>query len=288
MNDLVVSDNIRNKIYTIRGVQVMIDSDLAELYDVETRVLNQAVKRNRSRFPKHFMFQLTKKEFDLLISQNVTSSWGGTRKLPYAFTEQGVSMLAGLLKSKKAIEISIRIIDAFVEMRRFLSANAQIFQRLDKVELKLLKYDEKFNQVFKALETHHPKKEGIFFNGQVFDAYMFVNDLIKSAEKSIILIDNYVDESVLVLFSKIPRIKVTIYTRLNDKLKLDFKKYNSQYKNVKIIDFSLSHDRFLIIDKKDVYHIGASLKDLGKKWFAFSKLNLESSKLLSMFGLSPS
>jgi len=267
----------------------MLDSDLAELYKVETRMLNQAVKRNSKRFPIEFMFQLNKEEYkkisdSFLISQIVTSKGnrGGTRKLPFVFTEQGVSMLAGILKSDIAIKISIKIMNAFVEMRKFISHNAVLFQRLEKVEMKQLEDDHKFEQIFTALEDKSRKpKQGIFFDGQIFDAYLFVSDLIKNAKKQITLIDNYIDETVLILFSKNQKVKVTIYTKnITEQFKLDLEKYNSQYNPIEVKKFVLSHDRFLIIDKKQVYHFGASLKDLGKKWFAFSKLDMKSIEIL--------
>ncbi len=209
---------IENKIYSVRGVQVMLDSDLAEMYDVETKVLNQAVKRNLERFPEDFRFQLTNKEHENLRSQIVTlegedinlksqkvtsSTHGGRRYLPYAFTEQGVAMLSAVLRSDTAVKISIHIIQAFVKMRKLIATNADIFQRLDKVEQKQIETDNKFEQIFKALEDKSIKpKQGIFYDGQVFDAYVFAADLIKTAKKSIILIDNYVDETVLQLFTK--------------------------------------------------------------------------------------
>lgn len=286
-------DEINNKIYTIRGMQVMLDKDLAELYGVETKVFNQAVKRNINRFPNKFRFQLTAEEYKILRSQFVTlrldskNTWGKhTKYLPYVFTEQGVSMLSAVLRSKTAIEVSIKIIDSFVEMRRFLSSNANIFQRLESIESKQLIYqqqtDDKFDEIFKAIESKQIKPtQGIFYDGQVFDAYSFVSDLIKSAKKEIILIDNYIDETTLTIFSKIPNIKVTIYTyNISKQLKLDFQKYNTQYNNITLKTFKNSHDRFLIIDKKELYHLGASLKDLGKKWFAFSKMDLESFDIL--------
>ncbi len=290
MNKLIINEQkIQNKIFTLRNQQVMLDRDLAELYQVETRVLNQAVKRNIKRFPKEFMFQLTKNEYknlnnQILISQNVISSsrHGGRRKMPYVFTEQGVSMLSAVLKSDIAIEISIKIINAFVNMRRFFIQNAELFQKVNYIEQKLLEYDQNFEKVFKAIESNDLKpKQGIFYNGQIFDAYVFVNDLIKSANKSIVLIDNYVDETVLTLFSKNQKVKVTIYTKnINKQLKLDLAKYNAQYKPIEIKKFNEAHDRFMIIDDKEIYHIGASLKDLGKKWFAFSKFNLNAIDIL--------
>jgi hypothetical protein len=274
MKALIVPDNIiKDKIYTIRGLQVMIDKDLAELYGVSTKRLNEQVKRNKGRFPSRFMFQLSDVEKDELVAKcDRLSSLKHSSTNPYSFTEQGVSMLASVLKSKKAVSISIQIIDAFVVMRKFLTNNAYIFQRLDKVELKQLAYDKNFDKVFKALETHEPK-QGIFYDGQIFDAYKFVSSLIRSAKKSIVLIDNYVDESILTLFSKRKKdVNVVIYMKNPTKqLNLDVKKFNSQYEPIEVKIFKNSHDRFLIIDKKDIYHFGASLKDLGKKWFAFSR-----------------
>ncbi|MCK5107395.1 MAG: ORF6N domain-containing protein [Nanoarchaeota archaeon] len=282
MQDLIIED-LKNKIYTIRNKQVILDSDLANLYRVETKVLNQAVNRNINRFPLRFRFQLTKEEFNDLRSQNVTSSWGGTRKLPIAFTEPGVSMLAGILKSTIAIKVSINIIDTFVAMRNFISNNAQIFSRLESIERKQINFEEKtnvnFNKVFDALENHEPK-QGIFFDGQIFDAHKFVSDLINSAKNEVILIDNYIDNNTLLLFSTLKGVKVIIYTnKITDKLRLGLKKFNEQYFEIKINKFAKSHDRFLIIDR-EVYHFGASLKDLGKKWFAFSKFDIGSLDLL--------
>ena len=282
MDDLTVLDDIKDRIHTIRGVQVMFDRDLAGLYGVETRVLNQVVKRNIERFPSDFMFQLTKDELKDWKSQIVISNKEimGIRNLPFVFTEQGVSMLSGILKSKKAIEVNIKIIRTFVAMRRFISTNAQIFTRLDRTEIKLLEHEKNFEKVFKALETHE-QKQGIFFDGQVFDAYSFVSDLIRSAKESILLVDNYVDDSVLTLFSKAgKKVKVKIYTKdVSKRLMLDVEKFNSQYGSLEIKEFNRSHDRFLIIDS-EVYHFGASLKDIGKKWFAFSKFDVGSLRLL--------
>jgi hypothetical protein len=277
------SIDIKDKIHVIREQHVILDEDLAELYDVETGVLNQAVKRNVERFPQNFMFRLSENDLENLKSQFVIPSWGGRRNLPYAFTEQGVAMLSGVLKSETAIKISIQIMNAFVSMRKFIAANAGIFQRVDMVERKLIDHDKKFEQVFDAIESKAivPDK-GIFFDGQVFDAYIFVSDIIKSAKKSIILIDNYIDESVLMLLSKRNAdVDVVIYAKeISRQLALDLEKYNSQYPKVNIKKFKDSHDRFIIIDDSIVYHFGASLKDLGKKWFAFSKFDREAFKLI--------
>jgi hypothetical protein len=281
-------------IHTVRGLQVILDSDLARLYGVSVKRLNEQVRRNAERFPDNFMFQLTESELKnlrfqsgtlknekSLRSQFATSrlDHGGRRYLPYAFTEQGVAMLSGVLRSKIAIQVSIQIMEAFVSMRKFISNNAEIFMQLDSVQRKLIEHDQKFEEVFKAIESDIKPKKGIFFNGQVFDAYTFVSDLIRSAKKKIILIDNYVDDTVLTLFSK-GNVKVTIYTKnISKQLKLDVEKFNSQYKPIEIKEFTDSHDRFMVIDDI-VYHFGASLKDLGKKWFAFSKFDEEKLDLL--------
>jgi hypothetical protein len=288
-NPLINSNNeLKNKIYTIRGLQVMVDRDLAELYKIETGRLNEQVKRNIKRFPPEFMFQLTEIEFKILMSQFAISSWGGRRKLPFAFTEQGVAMLSGILNSDTAIKVSIQIMEAFVAMRKFLAFNAQIFERLDKNEQKLLEHDHKFEQIFDAIQSKDIKPEkGIFFDEQIFDAYNFVSDLIRSADKSIILIDNYIDDSILTLFSKRNvEIKTIIFTKeISRQLQLDLVKYNEQYPKIEIKEFKNAHDRFLIIDN-NVYHFGASLKDLGKKWFAFSKFDKEAIKILEKLDLN--
>ena len=290
--ELIINEqNIQNKIYNVRNLQVMLDSDLAELYGVETKVFNQAVKRNIARFPSEFRFQITEEEFILLRSQIVTSSkksdtkgtqiHGGRRYLPYVFTEQGVSMLSAALRSDTAIQVSINIINSFVQMRRYLVQNAVLFQRVEALEFNQKMTNQKLETVFEALESKETQpSQGIFFEGQIYDAYAFVSDLIKSARKSIILLDNYSDDTVLTLLSKNPNITITIYTKtISKQLALDAQKYNSQYKNLTIKEFDLSHDRFLIIDN-EVYHIGASLKDLGKKWFAFSKMDSASVAIL--------
>ena len=273
---------IQKKIFTIRGEQVMLDSDLAIFYNVETRRLNEQVKRNISRFPEEFMFRLTKKEYENLISQIAisTSEHGGRRKIPYVFTEQGVAMLSAVLKSETAVKISIQIMSAFVSMRKFLINNAQLFEKIETVEKRQysfqLETNQKFEKVFNALQSKELEpKQGIFYDGQIFDAYKFVSGIIRKAEQSIILIDNYIDETVLDLFSKKKEnVFVTILTKkLSNAILLDIEKFNSQYPTVKASEFKKSHDRFLIIDHKDFYHFGASLKDLGKKWFAFQKLD---------------
>jgi hypothetical protein len=253
---------------------------------VETKVLNQAVKRNLDRFPDEFRFQLSDEEsieLDLTLeryglrSQSVTSNRrGGRRYNPYVFTEQGVAMLSAVLRSDIAVQVSIQIIKAFVTMRKFLLNNASVFQRLDQLELKQLKTDVNLEQIFKALEAGKPEPaQGIFFDGQIFDAYAFMSSIVKKAEKEIILIDNYMDESTLILLSKKNKnIKVRLLTKnISKQLQLDVKKANEQYGAFEIQTFEKSHDRFLIIDGMTIYHIGASLKDLGKKWFAFTKMD---------------
>ena len=285
---LPIESKVESLIRVIRGQQVMLDRDLAELYGVETRRLNEQVKRNIERFPEDFMFQLTSNEFDNLKSQIAISSWGGVRKLPYAFTEQGVAMLSGVLKSSTAVEVNIRIMRAFVSMRHFMANNAAIFQRLETIEFNQLEsnkvqaeilahqevQDHRIDEIFRRFdEGMHKPKQGIFFDNQIYDAYSFVSELVKSAKQRIILIDNYVDESVLTLLDKREdTVSAIIYTQqISRQLRLDVDRHNSQYPPIEISVFRRSHDRFLCIDDT-VYHVGASIKDLGKKWFAFSKM----------------
>ena len=287
---LPVENKVESLIRVIRGQQVMLDRDLAELYGVETRRLNEQVKRNIERFPEDFMFQLTKEEFENWKSQIATSNSivMGARKRPYAFTEQGVAMLSGVLKSSTAVEANIRIMRAFVSMRHFMVNNAAIFQRLEtiefnqlesnKVQAKILAHqevqDHRIDEIFRRLdEGMYKPKQGIFFDNQIYDAYSFVSELVKSAKQRIILIDNYVDETVLTLLDKREdTVSAIIYTQqISRQLRLDVDRHNSQYPPIEISVFRRSHDRFLCIDDT-VYHVGASIKDLGKKWFAFSKM----------------
>lgn len=287
---LPVENKVESLIRVIRGQQVMLDRDLAELYGVETRRLNEQVKRNIERFPEDFMFQLTKEEFENWKSQFATSNSivMGARKRPYAFTEQGVAMLSGVLKSSTAVEANIRIMRAFVSMRHFMVNNAAVFQRLEtiefnqlesnKVQAKILAHqevqDHRIDEIFRRLdEGMYKPKQGIFFDNQIYDAYSFVSELVKSAKQRIILIDNYVDESVLTLLDKREEtVSAIIYTlQISRQLRLDVDRHNSQYPPIEISVFRRSHDRFLCIDDT-VYHVGASIKDLGKKWFAFSKM----------------
>ena len=311
-------ENIENLIHVIRGKQVMLDRDLARLYGVETFRLNEQVKRNIERFPEDFMFQLTKDENEFLRSQFVTlngedmsSQIAITSKdaivmssqititspqkrpksaLPYAFTESGIAMLSGVLRSPQAVNMNIQIMRAFVAMRRFLASNAQVFQRLEVIEhtqLSLVAHqevtDKKLEEVFRRLDDNSEKPEkGIFYDGQIFDAYSFINERIREAKKRIVLIDNYVDDSVLTMLDKRNKgVDAVVYTKnISRQLSLDFEKHNAQYSPIEVKQFDRAHDRFLCIDDT-VYLIGASLKDLGKKWFGFVKLEQPTDELLS-------
>ena len=231
----ISTQNIQNKIFSIRDRQVMLDRDLAELYGVETKVFNQAVKRNAKRFPSHFRFQLNEKEKNELVTNcDRFKTLKHSTSLPYAFTEQGVSMLSAILKSDIAIDVSIKIIDTFVSMRKFITSNSLMFERFERIEKKLSLHDDNFNQIFNAIEDKSKQpKQGIFYDGEVFDAYNFASDIIRSAKKSIVLIDNFVDDTTLMLFSKNQNITVTIYTKtISKQLRLDLAKYNTQYKKI--------------------------------------------------------
>ena len=261
--------SIEQMIYTLRDVQVILDEDIANLYGVKTKRLNQQVKRNIDRFESDFMFQLTAEEFSILRSQNVTASWGGRRSLPFAFTELGVAMLSSVLTSKEAVEVNKQILRAFSAMRRFLISNAQVFQRLDNLEYKLIETDKKVVVLYNKIEEGKLEpRQGIFFDGQIYDAYEFICGLIKSSQTRIILIDNYVDDTVLTMLDKRDNgISATIYTqKVSPQFKLDIEKHNAQYAVIDVKEFKKAHDRFLIIDHQ-VYLIGSSIKDLGKKWF---------------------
>ena len=267
-------EDIRSRIYTIRGAQVMLDSDLAAIYGYSTTAFNQQVKNNAAKFEgDDFMFQLSHDEYIDLISKNLTSSWGGRRKLPYAFTESGIYMLMTVLKGELAIMQSRTLIRAFREMRKFLTENGLIFQRLDRIELKQLEADEKFNQIFKQLEAPRPDKAVIFFKGQMWDATSCIEDIIGRAKEAIILIDGYVDKNTLdMICGKKSGVSATIYTiQKNCKVtEKEFKDFNSQYGPLEIKYTDEFHDRFLILDNKELYHIGASIKDAGKKAFEIS------------------
>jgi len=282
--DIIIREDIKNLIYTLRGVQIMLDRDIASLYEVKPIRLREQVKRNFNRFPSDFMFRLTDSEVDLMVSQNAIPSrkhLGG--HLPYAFTELGVAAISSVLTSERAINMSIQIMRAFVAMRRFLMANARIFQRLDTLEIKQIESEKKINKVLDAIESKEIQpKQGIFFEGQIFDAYRFVSDLFRSAGKSIMIIDNYLDDRVLMHLAKRKKnVKVILLTRKKSRgLAQDVKKYNEQYPPIELREFHIAHDRFIIIDNVTVYHFGASLKDLGKKWFAFSKMNIGAAEML--------
>ena len=275
------TENIKNLIHTIRGKQVMLDSDVAMLYQYTTKNINKAMKRNINRFPEDFCFQLTEKEVENLRFQIGTSSlnkenYGGRRYLPYVYTEQGISMLAGVLKNEIAVQVSISIIRAFIEMRRFISLNGQVFQEINDIKGQLLEHDKKFDEVFDELQRKQETefKQSIFFDGQIYDAYSLIIDIIKRAKQKILIIDNYIDDSILKMLSKKNKdVEVVILTSQNCNLtKLDISKFNKQYPTLKVSRTNKFHDRFIVIDNKDLYHIGASLKDLGKKCFAISKI----------------
>ncbi len=259
----------------------MLDEDLSILYSVSTKRLNEQLKRNIQRFPKEFCFQLTKLEYKNLRSQIATfNNKVGRKYLPYVFTEQGVAMLSAILKSETAIKVSIQIMNAFVQMRKYINENYQLHQKVLDIENKQIIYgiktDKKFNQVFKALaSSERIPKQKIFFEGQTFDAHKFVSDIVRSARKEVVLIDNFIDDTVLSLFIKRKdNVEVTIFCKdISKELLVDLEKFNLQYPPIELKEFNLSHDRFLIIDQKEIYHFGASLKDLGKKWFAVSRFN---------------
>lgn len=279
---------IRNMIYTVRGKQVMLDSDLAELYGVETRTLNQAVTRNPDRFPERFCFRLTKEEAEILKSQFVISSedgWGGRRSMPRAFTEQGVSMLSAVLRSKTAVAVSVRVMDAFVEMRHFIAGTAHMFERIRSVEQRQLETsaqlaeyqkstDERFERVFNYMEAHEEPSQRVFFEGQVYDAFELLVSLVRRAKGSIILVDGYVDAGTLnILAKKNDGVNVTIWTHPKTKLTArDVETFNAQYPELEVHHTASFHDRFLILDGEEGYLVGASLKDAGKKSFAIARI----------------
>ena len=310
-------EQIESLILTIRDKQVILDRDLARLYGVETGRLNEQVKRNIERFPEDFMFQLNKEEFEnwkshFAISNSDSSrsqfamlddeeKWKsqiaisnsikmGARKLPYAFTENGIAMLSSVLRSPMAIATNIHIMRAFNAMRHFIGSQAQVFQRievLERTQLSLVAFKEEtnrnFEEVFRRLDDNSEKPEkGIFYDGQIFDAYSFINERIREAKKRIVLIDNYVDDSVLTMLDKRNKgVDAVVYTKnISRQLSLDFEKHNAQYSPIEVKQFDRAHDRFLCIDDT-VYLIGASLKDLGKKWFGFVKLEQPTDELLS-------
>ena len=270
------SQIIESKIFTFRGSQVMVDKDLAALYQVDVKRLNEQVKRNVERFPLHFRFQLTDAEKNELVAncdRFVLLKYSSSNS--YVFTEQGVAMLSAVLKSEKAVAVSIQIMNAFVEMRKVLINNAGLLNRVETIESKLQLNDKNFERIFKALESEKPEvKQDIFFQGQIFDAYTFVINLIKKAQNNLTIIDNYIDSEILQMLKETSKgVTIKIITQENSPIRaLDVEKFNSQYGKLEIKHSKNYHDRFLIIDNKSLYHIGASLKDLGKKCFAFSKI----------------
>ena len=287
-HDFASVTDIENMIFNVRGVQVMIDRDLAQLYGVSTSRLNEQVKRNIARFPESFRFQLTEQERDevIAICDNLWSlKFNPT--LPYVFTEQGIAQLSSVLHSMDMHEsayndTSVKIMNAFVAMRRFLISNAAVFQRLESLEHNQFEFNRRLDDVFKRIDVSLPPKQGIFYDGQIFDAYTFVCDLIRSARQRIVLFDNYVDDSVLTMLDKRENgVSVRILTKnISQQLQLDIDRHNAQYPPLSAEVFPHAHDRFLCIDET-IYHIGASLKDLGKKWFAFSRMEETTTQLLA-------
>lgn len=274
---LILPDSqiVESMIHSIRGMQVMLDSDLACLYGIETKRLKEQVRRNRSRFPSDIMFELTDEEFESLRSQFATSNKrGGLRYHPFAFTETGVAMLSSVLNSEQAIQVNLQIMRAFVSMRRFMMANAQVFQRIEVLEFKQIENGKKIDEIFSKLDSGELKpKLGVFFEGQMFDAFLLVENLIKRATKRLVLVDDYVDASVLERFSlRNENVSVDIYVHSQKQtvaLLRAFETYNRQHFNAQLAlhSFNKSHDRWLIVDD-EIYHYGASIKDLGEKWFA--------------------
>ena len=264
---------IDERIYSVRDRQVMIDRDLAELYGVETKALNQAVKRNIERFPPSFMFRLKQEEFmELVTICDRFEKLKHSSNMPHAFTEQGVAMLSSVLRSPTAVSVSIRIMESFVKLRQFMMKNSYMFQRMDILEMRLAETESKVGSIMKMIDNDKRiPQQGIFFDGQIYDAYSFVAELVRKATKRIVLIDNYIDDTVLTLLSKrAAGVETTIYTgKISKQLQLDIDRHNAQYPPIEVKTFQKAHDRFLIIDN-EVYLIGASIKDLGKKWFGFT------------------
>ena len=278
--NLITTEEIQNLIYTIRGKQVMLDSYVANLYHTETRAINQALKRNIDRFPEEFCFQLTDEEFlnlrsQIVIFKSKTNNGKVTRKYnPFVFTEQGIIMLSGILRTETAIKVSVKIVEAFVRMRHYLKDNGQVFERLTSVEYKLLEHDKKFDLVFDKLQEKQLENQRIFYDGQIYDAYSLIIDIIKRAESKITIIDNYIDDSVLKMLSKKKEnVEVVILSSNKSNIQnIDIQKFNKQYPTLKVAKTDKFHDRFIILDEKELYHIGASIKDLGKKCFAINRI----------------
>lgn len=271
-------EDIKNNVHWVRGKQVMLDCDLAKIYGYEVKRLNEQVKRNIRRFPEDFMFQVTSEEVELLKSQFATSSWGGKRKLPYVFTEQGIYMLATVLKGELAEQQSIFIMRAFKEMHHFMVNNAFMLEKLNAIELKQLEYqkdsDEKFGRIFEYMAGHEESNQKIFFGGQIFDAFSLLTEIIGRAKTNIVLIDGYIDVVTLnILAKKQAGVDVLAYTLPNARITVqDVSKFNAQYPTLTVKETTVFHDRFLILDGGEGYHIGASLKDAGKKCFGITKI----------------
>ena len=278
IQNTISNEEIKNLIYTIRGKQVMLDSDVAKLFNYATKDLNRNVRNNIERFPEYYCFRLTEDEYKSLRCKNFTLNKNGRgehrKYLPYVFTEYGITMLAGLLKSEIAVNISIKIVNTFIEMRKFLNSNGQVFERLTNVEYKLLEYDKKFDKVFNQLQQEENIKQKIFFQGQIWDSYSVIIDIIKRANKKITIIDNYIDDSILkMLIKKNKNVEVIIITSDKSNIEnIDVRKFNKEYPTLKVAKSNKFHDRFIIIDNKELYHCGASIKDLGKKCFAINKI----------------
>ena len=271
MNELIQELKIENMIYEIRGKQVMLDSDLARLYGVETKRINEAVKRNADRFPERFSWLLTDEEIDNLRSQFATSSlnnYGGRRYLPRVFTEQGIAMLATILKSKVATEVSIKIMDAFVAMRKYISSNLLEQKYINNL---VLKHDEQINTIFNYFDEREPKNE-IYFQGQMYDAYSKILDIFLLAKEELIIIDNYADKYVLDMISKLTIPVILVLSTKSRLSNLDIDKYNQEYNNLTLIYNDTFHDRFLIIDKNTMYNLGTSINNAGTKTFAINKI----------------
>ncbi len=274
----LTNEDIKSLIYTIRGKQVMLDSDVARLFEYATKDLNRNVKNNIERFPEYYCFQLTNEEYKSLRCKNFTLNENGRgqhrKYLPYVFTEYGITMLAGLLKSEVAVNVSIRIVNTFIEMRKFLMINGQVFERLTNMEYKLLEHDKKFDEVFNQLQLEETIKQRIFFDGQIYDAYSIIVDIIKRANNKILIIDNYIDDSVLKMLAKKKKnVEVIILTSDKSNIdNLDIKKFNKEYPILKVAKTNKFHDRFIVIDNKEMYHLGASIKDLGKRCFAINRI----------------
>lgn len=274
---------IEERIFTVRGRQVILDRDLAQLYGVETKVLNQAVRRNIERFPGSFMFKLNKEEFEELVTIcDRLIPLKHSTVLPFAFTEQGVSMLSAVLRSTTAIQVSIKIMESFVKMRQYITMDSHLFKRMNSLEMRLSDTETQVANIIKTISSINDNpRQGIFFDGQVFDAYAFVAGLVRKAERRIVLIDNYIDDTVLTLLDKRAEgVEAAVYTgKISQQLQLDIEKHNAQYPPVEVRTFAKAHDRFLIVDD-EVYLIGASIKDLGKKWFGFTLMENTSAEEL--------